>query len=422
MRALGAVFLAVGLAASATAQVEVVRAVDRCVLPVTDQRAPWTAARTARPAAPDCDPATEGAVFEVTYQDFPPAAEAAFQAAVDTWACRIRSDQPVRVAASWETLAPSTLGSAGPFLYRNFAGAPTRDVWYPAALADALAGRDLGDGQPDIEAFFNSDFRDWHFGPGPPPRDRYDLYTVVLHELGHGLGLIGALTVDGGVGRVGESPEGPYTYDLHAQTPLGTSLLNTDAFPDGSAALADALQAEVRFAGRAVDRVNGRSVPLYAPPRWVQGGSYSHLDEEAYPASTPDGLMTPFIARGEFVEAPGKVVCAMTADVGWPLAGACAEAVGVLPPANPVVTVERRGPNPFASRTVVRISGEEPVSVRVALLDVLGRRVVDYGTSILVAGQTRDLAVEGARLASGVYFLSIRGGPEPVVVPLTVAR
>ncbi|WP_420457496.1 hypothetical protein [Rubrivirga sp.] len=416
-----AVLLALA-ALPASAQVERSDGPAWCRLPVSTWAAPSAAARVARPVAPDCDPATEGVRFEVSYTGFPPEAEGAFQAAVDTWACRVRSDQVVRVSATWEPLAATTLGSAGPFLYRNFGAAPTRDVWYPAALADALSGRDLGDGEADIEALFNSDFDDWHLGPGPPPPDLYDLYTVVLHELGHGLGLIGSLEVEGGLGFVGREPEGAFTYDLHTQTPAGVSLLDSDVFPDGSAALASALQAEVRFVGRAVEQVAGRSVALYAPPRWVQGGSYSHLDEETFAAGTPDGLMTPFIARGETVAEPGKVVCAMIADVGWTLAGRCAEQVGELPAVEPRVVATRRGPNPTTGRTTVTLTSQEPVSVRVALVDVLGRRVADFGRIVLVSGRTEDVVIDGGALASGVYVLTVLGGPEPVTLPLAVVR
>lgn len=414
--------LLVALAVPGLAQTEVRRAPDVCRLPVTALAQAPAGRQAARPSAPECDPGTEGAVFAVEYTGFPAGAEAAFQAAVDTWACRVRSDQTIRVAASWEPLAASTLGSAGPFLYRNFEGAPTRDVWYPAALADAFAGRDLGGDSPDIEAFFNSEFSDWHLGPGRAPAGLYDLYTVVLHELGHGLGLIGALAVEDGVGRAGEDPRGPFSYDLHTQDARGVPLLDADVYPDGTAVLAGALQGEVRFGGRAVEQVNGRSVPLYSPPRWVQGGSYSHLDEDTYPAGQPDGLMTPFVARGETIPEPGPVVCAMLSDVGWPLAGACAARVGPVPAPDPRVVVERRGRNPFSSRTSVRITSEQAVSIRTALVDGLGRLVVDYGTSILIGGRSVDVGIEAGGLAAGVYFLSVRGGPAPVTVPLVVVR
>ena len=420
---LAALLGALVLAAPAGAQVEARRAPGWCVLEASTRAAePRVPGRLEAVAPPGCDPATEGAVFEVTYSGFPPGAEAAFQAAVDTWACRVRSDQVIRVDASWEALAPGTLGSAGPFLFRSFDAAPTRDVWFPAALADALSGRDLGGGDADVEAFFNSEFSDWHVGLGPAPEDRYDLYTVVLHELGHGLGLIGSLRVEDGLGEVGVEPEGPFAYDLHATDPRGVPLLDAATYPDGTLALAAALQDEVRFDGRAVGQAVGRSVPLYTPPRWVQGGSYSHLDEEVFGAGTPDGLMTPFIARGETVAEPGPVVCAMLADVGWALAGPCADAVGALPPVSPEVVVERRGPNPTASRTAFRVTSAEPVSVRPVLYDALGRRVRAYPSSVVAGGGALEVVVEAAGLAAGVYVLSVEGGPEPVRVALTVVR
>ncbi|WP_412063006.1 hypothetical protein [Rubrivirga sp. IMCC45206] len=391
-------------------------------MPVSEAAMPARSSAGRAATAPDCDPASEGAVFQVDYTGFPAAAKAAFQTAVDTWACRIRTTQPIRIDASWASLDASTLGSAGPFLYRNFPGAPTRGVWYPAALADHLADQDLGDGAADIEATFNSDFGDWHIGPGSAPSGLYDLTTVVLHEIGHGLGFIGALKVEGGVGRVGTDPEGPFSYDLHAQTEAGVSLLNENVFPNRSVVLADALQSPVRFAGTAVDQTVGRPVLLYTPPRWVPGGSYSHLDEDTFGASTGDGLMTPFIARGEVVPAPGPVVCAVLADVGWALAGDCADKVGRLPETSAQITATLRGRHPVMGQTRISITASDAVSVRATLVDVLGRRVVDYGSAVLVGGSTFEVVVDGAQLAAGLYVLRVLGGPESVALPLVVAR
>ncbi|WP_412067494.1 hypothetical protein [Rubrivirga sp. IMCC43871] len=392
-------------------------------LPVSDAASPARPASRLRTGAPECDPASEGAVFEVAYTGFPTAAKAAFQAAVDTWACRIRTTQPIRIDASWASLDASTLGSAGPFLYRNFPGAPTRGVWYPAALADHLADQDLGDSAPDIEATFNSDFGAWHIGPGSAPSGLYDLTTVVLHEIGHGLGFIGALKVEEGVGRIGTDPEGPFSYDLHTQTPTGVSLLDADVFPNRSVVLADALQGVVHFVGRAIEQTVGQSiVPLYTPPAWVPGGSYSHLDEDTFGASTGDGLMTPFIARGEVISAPGPVVCAVLADVGWTLAGDCAEKVGPLPVTSARITAALRGRHPISGQTRVSIEASEAVSVRVTLVDVLGRRVADYGSAVLVGGSTLEVVVDGGPLAAGLYVLRVLGGPESVALPLVVVR
>ncbi|MGB3541883.1 hypothetical protein [Rubrivirga sp.] len=392
-----------------------------CRLPVVET-AHTTSRAEARRGGIECDPALDGARIEVDYTGFPSEAEAAFQRAVDVWACRIRSTQTIRVRALWVTLDGTTLGSAGPILFRDFDGAPAEGVWYPAALADALSGRDLGDGDPDIEAMFNSDFQAWHFGEQSPPAGRFDLETVVLHELGHGLGLIGALTVEDGIGGFQSDRSRPFSYDLHVQDGFGTSLLDTRTYPFESRALADALESEVRFAGTAVEQAVGITVPLYAPDRFVVGASLSHLSEEVFAAGTPDGLMTPFISRQETVAAPGPATCGMLADLGWRLAGECDALVGTLEDRRARLFIDSTGPNPFRSRTGFRISSSTPTTIRIDLVDALGRVLEDYGTTVLGVGSDLEVEVSARGLASGVYFLRLRGGAAPLSVPVTVTR
>ena len=322
-----------------------------------EQPVPAERRSAGRPAA--CPASERTAVFAVEYVGFPNDARAAFQAAIDVWSCRIASRVPIRILARWEGLAPTTLGSAGPFLVRNTDGLPLRDTWYPTALANAVAGRDLAPDDPDILGSFNRDFAGWHLDPAtPPPGDRYDLATVVLHEIGHGLGFIGALAVVDGLGYVGAPgrTRGPYAYDRFTEA-RGVPLLDARAFPDGSAALADALRSgDVAFDGPAVRQATAAPAPLYAPPAWDEGASYSHLDERSYVPATPDGLMTPFLARGEAVAEPGTATCAVLADVGWTLAGDCAARVGTRPDTRGGLTAERTGPNPASRQTSIRVT------------------------------------------------------------------
>ncbi len=412
-----------GLAAPAGAQPEAGGLQTVCRLPISSEgEGTLRSARRADRPAP-CPAAERSATFEVTYTDFPPEAEAAFQAAVDTWACRVRSDVPVRVDAAWTPLGGGTLGSAGPYLVRDFPEAPSWGVWYPAALADALASRDLSDDNPDIDASFNSDFRGWHLGLEPPPEGMYDLYTVVLHEIGHGLGLIGAMTVEDGRGRVGgDEVEGPFVYDLLTEDGAGVSLLDSRVYPDGSVRLARALEADVLADGPLLRRAYGRAVPLYAPDDWVEGGSYSHLDEDTFEPGTPDGLMTPFIARSESIAEPGAVACAALGDLGWGLAGACARLVGGPALVDAGLTVERLGPNPARGRIRLRVQSTVPRLVRVSFYDALGRRLLDAGTAALVAGREQEVSVQASDLAAGVYLVVVEGEGALQALPITVVR
>ena len=66
----------------------------------------------------------------------------------------------------------------------------------------------------------------------------------------------------------------------------------------------------------------GRSARLYAPGSWQSGSSFSHLDENAYPAGDADALMTPQLSPGEVVRDPGPIVRQVFQDMGW--AGATA--------------------------------------------------------------------------------------------------
>ena len=163
-----------------------------------------------------------------------PAAKAAFQAAVDQWSNLITSSVPVVVDASFTALPSGVLGSAGPKnLYANFPGAPVANTWYPVALANARHGSDLDPAHADITATFSSSYPGFYFGTDGNTAGKVDFESVVLHELGHGLGFLGSMNVSGGIGSCGCGGK-PFVYD-RSVTSNGTPILS---FPDNSVALA----------------------------------------------------------------------------------------------------------------------------------------------------------------------------------------
>ncbi len=257
--------------------------------------------------------------FIVTYNGFTPQAQAAFQAAVDIWASQIQSSVPIRVTANWTPLGPGVLGSAGATsIWRDFAGAPTPNTWFPVAVASKIIGTDIDPSKDDIVANFSSTFT-WYYGTDGNAGVNYDLMTVVLHELGHGLGFFGSMTVSGGIGTWGLGSGFPVMYDRFAINGSSQFLIDTGLFPNPSAALAAQLVSNsVFFAGPNVGAANGGFAGrLYAPNPFQSGSSYSHWNESTFPAGNINSLMTPQLAAGEAIHDTGPITRGLFADIGW---------------------------------------------------------------------------------------------------------
>ncbi|MEM8859200.1 MAG: hypothetical protein AAGD96_12810 [Chloroflexota bacterium] len=286
-------------------------------------------------------------------------AQTAFLYAVSIWAGLIVSDQTIQVDACWGDLGAGVLGSAGAqTIHGNFTNAPILNVWYPAALANSLSDSDLSGTSSDIFTQFNSDFN-WYYGiDGNPSFSQYDFVSVVLHELGHGLGFAGSMRVSGGVGTYGNNGY-PYAYDTFAENGSGTSLV--DNFSNGSTALAAQLTSNnIFFDGSSANGANGNTpVDLYAPSTWRQGSSFSHLDEDYN--NTDHALMTHSISNGEAIHDVGDVTLGLFEDLGWELAGDGAETETPTATATQVPTqtpTETQTPSPTATETATQIPTE----------------------------------------------------------------
>jgi hypothetical protein len=252
---------------------------------------------------------------------WPEQPKAAFTYAANLWASQLQSPVPITIDACWaNNLSPGVLGHAGAQgFFRNFPGAPATDTWYPSALANALRGSDLDAAKADIYAGFSSTFS-WYFGTdGNTPANQLDFASVILHEIGHGLGFLGSMQVSNGQGSWGSGSGLPFAYDRYTENGSGQALINTSIFPNPSAALATQLTGNsIFFDGPNANAGNGGArVPLHAPTTWSGGSSYSHLAESYN--GTPNALMTFSLASGESLHSPGPVMLGMFKDMGWTL-------------------------------------------------------------------------------------------------------
>jgi len=343
------------------------------------------------------------ATILVNYSTFSPEAQAAFQFAIDIWAASLESSQEIRVSASFEPLGVNTLGSAGANGYTtlnpNTAPGALPNVFYPIALAEKLSGTNLNSTiEPDINARFNSDF-DWYYGlDANPPRDKIDFVSVVLHELGHGLGFVGFGSVTGlsGSVRLGTASL-PSVYDNFTENGAGVALLT---FEDPSSALGIELTSNDLYCNSetAQAQIGNTRPQIWAPTPFSGGSSYSHWDENVFEGGDINSLMTPSIGRGQANHNPGPITLGFFKDMGWSLC-------------EPLLTVEdlsietvELSPNPFTSSITIKVANNQSDDYNLTLIDINGRVVLSETKAVL--NGTMTISNLDA-LEAALYFVKI---------------
>ncbi len=258
----------------------------------------------------------------VSYSLFPQEAKVAFEYAASIWEGLIDSPVPIYIQANWRGKDENVLGSCGPSDFeKNFKGAPHKEIYYPISLAEKIQDVELtGPDRPDMIAEFNKDIT-WYFGTdGNTPQMMYDFVSVVLHEIGHGLGFTGfffALDLTGGYSWFdwGDAT----SFDRLVENREGEQLIDSFIFKNPSAELKSQMVSGSLYANSPVAVALGsRSNPrLYAPSEWDDGSSIYHLNDASYPSGTVNTLMTHSYGRGEATHHPGPVTLGIMADLGW---------------------------------------------------------------------------------------------------------
>ncbi|MGH7926925.1 MAG: FG-GAP-like repeat-containing protein [Candidatus Binatia bacterium] len=257
----------------------------------------------------------------------------AFQHAANIWGARLSSAVEIRITASLNpltcTASSATLGSAGATnVFRDFVGAALANTWYSQALANSLFAGDLSPGTSDVSAQFNSAIGTtcpfplvWYYGLDQnPPAGTLDFVSVLLHELGHGLGFQSFVDLASGVklGAPGPVFDDVYSRNLedHSTGKLYSQMTDAERVTASQnngnlhwvganmIAASSTLTGGVQLSGH---------VQMYAPTPQEAGSSVSHFDTTV----TPNELMEPFYTGANH---DVGLTLELFADLGWTIA------------------------------------------------------------------------------------------------------
>lgn len=263
-----------------------------------------------------------GGSITVYYTGFSSQAILAFEKAVSILKTMLPSDTKMTIKAIWEKNSnDKVLGNS---VITGYAAGWSIDAlnplaFYPVSLAEKIAGQSLNnDADGDLELRINSSIS-WYLGTdGQTPTNKYDLVTVVLHEVCHGLGFFDSMNTDENIGYYGVSSI-PMAYESFVENAASQKITDTLIFKNYSSNLKSQLTGnQLYFNGPLLKQYSGTRAKLYAPSTWDQGSSVSHLDEDTYKDPKDSrALMTPQIDYGEAIHDPGKFIFSMLGDLGW---------------------------------------------------------------------------------------------------------
>lgn len=167
----------------------------------------------------------------------------------------------------------------------GFPGQPHADSAYPFALANVIENRDRNANTPELQIDFNSD-KSWYYGTTGYPTEQFmfDMRSVCIHEVFHGLGVLTSLN------PAGDKWGQDNTSAADKQNIFDRFLRNADGNPFTGPGQPVAIPAgtvtnTVTWAGANAAKANGQGRPaptLYTPGNYQPGKSLVHTDPSLY--------------------------------------------------------------------------------------------------------------------------------------------
>jgi hypothetical protein len=347
----------------------------------------------------------------------------AFQYAADLWAACISSNVTILVEANMDPLSctpfQAILGGAGTnTVHANFPNAPFLSVLYPQALANSLAGVDLSANR-DMGATFSSSLNgsggclggaEWYYGfdENPPPGD-LDFVSVVVHEIGHGLGFQTFVNLTTGAKFAALNDTYMLNLEDHGENPA-----LYPAMTDQQRVNASKADPDLHWVGPAVSAegpskwvagISNGHVRMHGPSQQQPGSSVSHWTT----AASPNELMEPGYTSPN--HDPGLAVALMQ-DIGWVL---IPKPTGIPEGRHALAyALGQNYPNPFNPTTEITYEIPWDETVSLSVYDVSGKLVRTLVNGDQGAGPHRAVwngkDNAGQQVSSGVYFYRLGAG------------
>ncbi len=228
----------------------------------------------------------------------------AFQRAAEIWAEVLDSSVEIKILIFWEDTDAFLGGADTGAWVRGFRGAIRPNAWYSISLANKLASVDLCPPEGECEVDYDMALV---FGAGLPfylgldgnAGDLFDLVTVSLHEIAHGLGFSSKGSDEHRRAGSGTFPAIFYDSIYHVFLEGGSLEAGSSerTFPQMSRAERSASARSVRFlhwigprgvaAGETLEAgqdVSGHGhLLMYAPATYALGESLIHLSSQVFP-------------------------------------------------------------------------------------------------------------------------------------------
>ena len=255
-----------------------------------------------------------------------PARRAAFEATLGDIGSKLGLDRKRQLDV---IVQPSLADSANPKLAEagTFYPDHPKGFFTGHALSRLTMGVDPDVRPTELDVHVTVNFgHDYHLGAGPPPADRFDFRSIVLHEVTHGLGFASRAAADGTAGGV--NPGRHSSYDAHLQRANGTALFVGEGQFVGTPTDLAGPPGGLHWSGPAVAQAAcGGTAEIYAPPTFQPGSSLSHVTFDY-----PRAVMAAGALRGVANRDYTRVERSILRDLGLPFVGIGASAGPVYCP------------------------------------------------------------------------------------------